>query len=156
MAKTVEVFYTIQNGRPSIKFHIAEEVEGAAEEKVVELLKDLPIPKEVVDSLPSIPAARLLSSNEVEVYDAPSKKASGSKSFSSKSGGKITEKQLWCIQNHLKKMGIAESEFCQQHGINRLEDMPKRVATDIVSDISELPGMRLFYLQLERKSPCSN
>ena len=79
MAKTVEVFYTIQNGRPSIKFHIAEEVEGAAEEKVVELLKDLPIPKEVVDSLPSIPAARLLSSNEVEVYDAPSKKASGSK-----------------------------------------------------------------------------
>ena len=32
-------------------------------------------------------------------------------------------------------MGIAESEFCQQHGINRLEDMPKRVATDIVSDI---------------------
>lgn len=135
MAKTLEVFYSIQNGRPSIKFHIAEVVEEAAKEKLVELAKDLPIPEEVVDSLSAIPAARLLSSNEVEVHDVLSTKASGSKSFSPKQGGKITEKQLWCIQNHLKKMGIAESEFCQQYGINRLADMPKGVATDIVSGI---------------------
>ena len=35
MAKTLEVFYSIQNGRPSIKFHIAEVVEEAAKEKLV-------------------------------------------------------------------------------------------------------------------------
>ena len=135
MAKTAEVFYTIQNGRPSIKFHISEEVDGAAKEKFVELLKDLPIPDAVVDSLSAIPVARLLSSNEEEVDDAPSKRASEKKSFSSKPGCKITEKQLWIIQKYISEAGIDESGFCRQYGINRLEDMPKGVATNIIGDI---------------------
>ena len=136
MAKTVEVFYTIQNGRPSIKFHIAEEVEGLAKEKFLELLKDLPLPDGVIDALSVVPPARLLPSNEVEVNDVPNKRFAGQKTFSPQSGNnKITDKQLWCIQDHLKKEGTDESEFCLRYGVKRLEDLPKGMAIKIINGI---------------------
>jgi len=136
MAKTVEVFYTIQNGQPSIKFHIAEEVEGAAKEKVIELLKDLPLPGGVIDSLSAVPPARFLPSNEVEVNDVPNKRFAGQKTISPQSGNNIiTDKQLWCIQEHLKKEGTDESEFCLRHGVKRLEDLPKGMAIKIIKGI---------------------
>ena len=48
---------------------------------------------------------------------------------------KITEKQLYCIKESLGKRNLDEAAFCQTYGVNRLEDIPKNVATDIVSEI---------------------
>ena len=137
MAKTVEVFYTIQNGRPSIKFHIAEEVEGLAKEKFLELLKDLPLPDGVIDALSAVPPARLLPSSEVEVLDVPGQRPSNSKTQAFKSGNKqkITEGQLYCIKNSLARRQIPEEVFCQEQGVERLEDISKNAAIKIVSEI---------------------
>lgn len=137
MAKTLEVYYTIQNGRPSIKFHIAEEVEGAAKEKFIELLKDLPLPDGVIDALSVVPPARFLPSNEVEVVDVPAQRPSNPKTQTFKSGNKqkITEGQLYCIKNSLARRQIPEEVFCQEQGVERLEDISKNAAIKIVSEI---------------------
>lgn len=139
MAKTAEVFYTFQNGRPSIKFHIAEEVEGSAKEKFIELLKDLPLPEGVIDALSVVPPARFLPSNEVEVYDVPDQRPSNLKTQTFKSGNnqKITDAQLYCIRKSLERRQIPEEVFCQEQGVERLEDLSKNAAITIVSEIKE-------------------
>ena len=52
---------------------------------------------------------------------------------------KITEKQLYCIKESLGKRNLDETAFCQAYGVNHLEDLPKSVATDIVSEIKRKP-----------------
>ena len=135
MAKTIELSYALRNGQPSIQIHVTEVVEGNVKEKIQEILNDLPDP--ITKSLKNLSQARLLTNDEVEVQDVPFLKSQTAKRQSFKSGGlqKITEKQLWCIKDHLEKMNINEKEFCLTHGVDRLEDLPKNTATGIVCDI---------------------
>ena len=135
MAKTIELSYALRNGQPSIQIHVTEVVEGNVKEKIQEILNDLPDP--ITNSLKNISQARLLTDDEVEVQDVPFLKSPTAKRQSFKSGGlqKITDRQLWCIKDHLKKMDINEKEFCQTHGVDCLEDLPKDIAICIVGGI---------------------
>ena len=135
MAKTVELFYTIQNGCPSLTFRIADVIEGDAKAKFQEMLNDLPAP--IADSLKNLPPTRLLPNNEVVVQEVPSTKASTMKPRSFKSGNDegITEKQHYCIRQWLERQKLSEKDFCQKYSVDSLKDLPKNVATGIVSEI---------------------
>ena len=73
MPKKLEVILTVQNEKPSIQFHVSDVVEGPAKEKFMELLKDMPIPEAVLDSLSELSQARFLPAEEVEVQDVSPK-----------------------------------------------------------------------------------
>ena len=137
MEKTIEMVCSVRNGQPSVQFRVTEVVEGNIKEKIQEMMNDLPEP--IANSMKNLQAARLLSNDEVNVYDVPfsNQKAPTSKRHPFKSGGslKITEKQLWCIKDYLENGNIDEKEFCLTHGVDRLEDLPKNVASGIVSEI---------------------
>lgn len=137
MAKTVELFYELQNGRPSLRFHVVDTVEGNARDKFQEMLNDLPEP--IAETLNSLSPARLLSSAEVEVKDVPAQKPSKPKTQANKSGNnqKITEGQLYCIHKALAKSQMSEEDFCREHGVDRLEDITKFDAIKIVSEIKK-------------------
>ena len=137
MAKTLELFYAIKNGQPSVQIHVTEIVEGNIKDKLQEMMNDLPGP--IAESLKGVPPARLISDDEVNVQDVsvPSKKTSTPKKqpFQAGIGETITERQLYCIKKHLEKQNLDETAYCQSFGVSRLEDLPKSIATDIVSEI---------------------
>ena len=137
MAKTIELSCSIRNGQPSVQIHVTEVVEGNIKEKIQEMMNDLPEP--IANSMKNLQTARLLTNDEVNVYDVPisNQKALTSKRHSFKSGGsmKLTDRQLWCIKDYLQKGNINEKEFCLTHGVDRLEDLPKSVASGVVSEI---------------------
>ena len=141
MAKTNELLYAIKNGQPSVQIHVTEVVEGSVKDKIQEMMNDLPEP--IAESLKGVPPARLLSNDEVNVQDVPvlNRKTSTSKARAFQPGPveKITEKQLYCIKESLGKRNLDETAFCQAYGVNHLEDLPKSVATDIVSEIKRKP-----------------
>ena len=136
MAKTVEVFFAIQKGQPSIQVHITDVVEGNAKEKILEMIDELPIAGPVVESLKELPPARLLANDEVTVRDVP-QSSSVSRSFKHQMGdnGKITERQLWCIQDYLKRHGLNEDSYCVEYGVDCLNNLPKKAAISIIQEI---------------------
>ena len=157
MAKTVEIFYAIQNGRPSIRFHVTDIVEGNAKEKILEMLNDLPIPESVVNSLkdplsvPILPTA--VKDEEVQdvpcalppaqeeappsnnVCPEPQENASEQKKKTrSSSRAKITLPQIATIRQGLQERRIPEFVFCMNNHVERIEDLPGGVAWHIIHD----------------------
>jgi len=136
MPNKLNVVLAIQNGQPSIQFQISNDLEGPAKEKIMRLLKDLPIQEAVMDSLAEFSQARFLPTDEVEVQDVPQQSVQQSKpcSGSAKKKAKITESQLSTLRDILAKKMISESSFCAQHGVDRLENLPGGTAWHILHE----------------------
>ena len=159
MAKTIELFYTNQNGCPSFSFRIADVIEGNAKAKFQEMLNDLPAP--IADSLKSLPPARLLSGDEVEVQTMPASTENAhsvmppaenrscseatnhppqtlpnrEKTNPKKNDRKsITEKQLRTIHQALSDRHIPVAAFCRSHGVDRIENLSKGEAWKIINE----------------------
>ena len=137
MSNTAEITYAIQNDRPSITIQLSAQEEGKSKPDLCDMLSQ--IQEAIVKFQANKPQPKLLSNTEVVVQDVPvlNGKTSISKAQVFQPGPieKITEKQLYCIKESLGKRNLDEAAFCQTYGVNRLEDIPKNVATDIVSEI---------------------
>ena len=60
-----------------------------------------------------------------------------SKSRPSKTGNdeRITEPQIKLLRGKLRKRGISERDFCSQHQVDSIEDLPKYDAQWIIKDL---------------------
>ena len=60
-----------------------------------------------------------------------------SKSRPSKTGNdeRITEPQIKLLRGKLRKRGISERDFCSQHQVDSIEDLPKHDAQWIIKDL---------------------
>ena len=136
MSTNAEITYAIQNDRPSITIRLSAQEEGKNKPDLRDMLSQI---QEAITEYQAKPQPKLLANDEVNVQDVPvlNRKTSISKARAFQPGTveKITEKQLYCIKESLGKRNLDEAAFCQTYGVNRLEDIPKNVATDIVSEI---------------------
>ena len=137
MSTNAEITYAIQNDRPSITIRLSAQEEGKNKPDLRDMLSQ--IQEAITEYQANKPQTKLLANDEVDVQNVPvlNRKTSMSKARAFQPGPveKITEKQLYCIKESLGKRNLDEAAFCQTYGVNRLEDIPKNVATDIVSEI---------------------
>ena len=141
MSTNAEITYAIQNDRPSITIRLSAQEEGKNKPDLRDMLSL--IQEAITEYQANKPQAKLLANDEVDVQNVPvlNRKTSTSKARAFQPGPveKITEKQLYCIKESLGKRNLDETAFCQAYGVNHLEDLPKSVATDIVSEIKRKP-----------------
>ena len=141
MSTNAEITYAIQNDRPSITIRLSAQEEGKNKPDLRDMLSQ--IQEAITEYQANKPQAKLLANDEVDVQNVPvlNRKTSTSKARAFQPGPveKITEKQLYCIKESLGKRNLDETAFCQAYGVNHLEDLPKSVATDIVSEIKRKP-----------------
>ena len=156
MPKKAEITYAIQNDHPSITIHLSEE--GDLTPDLRGMLSQI---QEAITEFQAMPQAKLLSSSEVVVHDAPCVlppaeepplmrnegtfvshgNASKQKSNTASSGRchqngnkKITPGQITTIRQNLQERRIPESTFCRMNNVERLEDMSKGLAWNIIHD----------------------
>ena len=154
MSKNAEVFYTIENDRPSITIRYSAQEEGDSKPDLCDMLSQI---QEAITKFQAKPQPKLLSNTEVVVQDVPqmvsSEQTTQTKSFSGNKGkasqqkyastqdgtidtslpGTISKKQIGKIRVNLKFRNIPEKDFCTSHGIARIEDLPGKYAWDIIN-----------------------
>ena len=158
MSTNAEVTFAIQNDRPSIMIRVTAQEEGNMMPDLRGMLSRI---QEAITDFQAMPQAKLLSSSEVEVRDVPCAlphteepplprndatfvsqgNASKPKTNTASTGRchqsdnkKITPGQISTIRQNLQERRIPESTFCRINHIDRLEDMSKGVAWNIIHD----------------------
>lgn len=148
MPKKAEIIYSIQNDRPSITIHLAEE--GNATHDLHGMLSQI---QEAITEFQARPQTRQLSSSEVEVQDisrasppareepSPDSRWNTSQQNNAlshppkkdtSSPGTISKKQAGLIHVNLKAREISEKDFCAKHGVDCVENLSGKMAWIII------------------------
>ena len=157
MNKNAEITVAIQNGNPSITIHISAQEDGETKLILRDMLSEI---QEAITEFQAKPQAKLLPSAAAEVHDAPciqppaeealpgneatfapQRNASKPKANPASSGRghqngskKITLGQISTIRQNLQERRIPESTFCRMNHVERIEDLSKGVAWNIIHD----------------------
>ena len=158
MSTNAEITFAIQNDRPSLMIRVTAQEEGNSMPDLRGMLSQI---QEAITEFQAMPQAKLLSSSEVIVHDAPcalppaeepplmrnegtfvpQKNVAKPETNTASSGKyhqngkkKITPGQIVTIRQNLQERRIPESTFCRINNVERLEDMPKSVAWNIIHD----------------------
>ena len=158
MSTNAEVTFAIQNDHPSIMIRVTAQEEGNSKPDLRGMLSQI---QEAITEFQAMPRAKPISSSVVEVSDAPcalppAEEASLTRNEATfaphgnvskpktntvssgrghQSGNKkITPGQISTIRQNLQERRIPESTFCRMNNVERLEDMSKGVAWNIIHD----------------------
>ena len=157
MTKNAEITVAIQNGNPSITIHVSAQEDGETRLILRDMLSEI---QEAITEFQAKPQAKLLPSAAAKVHDAPciqppaeevlpgneatfapQRNASKPKANPASSGRghqngskRITPGQITTIRQNLLERRIPESTFCRMNHVERLEDMSKGVAWNIIHD----------------------
>ena len=158
MSKSAEITFAIQNDRPSITIRVSAQEDGEMKLVLRDMLSEI---QEAITEFQAKPQAKLLPNTSAEVLDAscilppaeeeslpenkatfaPQRNTSKPKANPTSSGRghqngsrKITPGQITTIRQNLQERRIPESTFCRMNHVERLEDMAKGVAWNIIHD----------------------
>ena len=158
MTKNAEITVAIQNGNPSITIHISAQEDGETKLILRDMLSEI---QEAITEFQTKSQAKLLPSAATEIHDAPciqspaeeeslpeneatfapQRNTSKPQASPASSGRghqtgnrKITPAQITTIRQNLQERRIPESTFCRVNHVERLEDMSKGVAWNIIHD----------------------
>ena len=157
MTKNAEIIVAIQNDRPSITIRVSAQEDGETKLVLRDMLSEI---QEAITEFQAKPQAKLLQSTAAEVHDATCiqspaedalprneaifsqlRNASKPKTNPASSGRahqngskKITPGQITTLRQNLQERRIPESTFCRMNHVERLEDMSKGVAWNIIHD----------------------
>ena len=157
MTKNAEITVAIQNGNPSITIRVSAQENGETKLILRDMLSEI---QEAITEFQAKPQAKLLPSATTEVHDAPcilppaeegplsrneapfAPHGNASKPKTNTSSGrghqngskKITPGQISTIRQNLQERRIPESTFCRMNHVERIEDLSKGVAWNIIHD----------------------
>ena len=144
----VEAMYSATIDNQTMLVRVTEQMEKKNEEKIremkgviAEFVSTGPQGKIEVRCTPALtsgpPKHQSLMSEYKQSNDQIGNSQLSSKSRPSKTGNdeRITEPQINLLRGKLRKRGISERDFCSQHQVDSIEDLPKHDAQWIIKDL---------------------
>ena len=144
----VEAMYSATIDNQTMLVRVTEQMEKKNEEKIQEMkgviaefVSTGPQGKIEVRCTPALtsgpPKHQSLMSEYKQSNDQIGNSQLFSKSRPSKTGNdeRITEPQIKLLRGKLRKRGISERDFCSQHQVDSIEDLPKHDAQWIIKDL---------------------
>lgn len=144
----VEAMFSATIDNQTMLVRVTEQMEKKNEEKIREMKEVIaefvssgPQGKIEVRCTPALtsgpPKHQSLMSEYKQSNDQIGNSQLSSKSRPSKTGNdeRITEPQINLLRGKLRKRGISERDFCSQHQVDSIEDLPKHDAQWIIKDL---------------------
>ncbi len=144
----VEAMFSATIDNQTMLVRVTEQMEKKNEEKIremkgviAEFVSTGPQGKIEVRCTPALtsgpPKHQSLMSEYKQSNDQIGNSQLSSKSRPSKTGNdeRITEPQIKLLRGKLRKRGISERDFCSQHQVDSIEDLPKHDAQWIIKDL---------------------
>lgn len=144
----VEAMFSATIDNQTMLVRVTEQMEKKNEEKIremkgviAEFVSTGPQGKIEVRCTPALtsgpPKHQSLMSEYKQSNDQIGNSQLSSKSRPSKTGNdeRITEPQINLLRGKLRKRGISERDFCSQHQVDSIEDLPKHDAQWIIKDL---------------------
>ena len=144
----VEAMYSATIDNQTMLVRVTEQMEKKNEAKIREMKEVIaefvstgPQGKIEVRCTPALtsgpPKHQSLMSEYKQSNDQIGNSQLSSKSRPSKTGNdeRITEPQINLLRGKLRKRGISERDFCSQHQVDSIEDLPKHDAQWIIKDL---------------------
>ena len=144
----VEAMFSATIDNQTMLVRVTEQMEKKNEEKIremkgviAEFVSTGPQGKIEVRCTPALtsgpPKHQSLMSEYKQSNDQIGNRQLSSKSRPSKTGNdeRITEPQIKLLRGKLRKRGISERDFCSQHQVDSIEDLPKHDAQWIIKDL---------------------
>lgn len=144
----VEAMYSATIDNQTMLVRVTEQMEKKNEAKIremkgviAEFVSTGPQGKIEVRCTPALtsgpPKHQSLMSEYKQSNDQIGNSQLSSKSRPSKTGNdeRITEPQINLLRGKLRKRGISERDFCSQHQVDSIEDLPKHDAQWIIKDL---------------------
>ena len=144
----VEAMFSATIDNQTMLVRVTEQMEKKNEEKIremkgviAEFVSTGPQGKIEVRCTPALtsgpPKHQSLMSEYKQSNDQIGNSQLSSKSRPSKTGNdeRITDPQINLLRGKLRKRGISERDFCSQHQVDSIEDLPKHDAQWIIKDL---------------------